>query len=243
MEKAKKATVRTRKKSEDVQAGREPRELFIAALDVAKELVGSKALHIAVDIDGDVDVGIDSDVLARMPEDKFAGGVTKEFFLHLLHTELQSLLEAATHDEPVMGLESGIPQSVIDEVGIEEFLWRLREAEKSLLPRGLKEQAALRRTTDAFVIKDLRWQVAVRKHDHATGRVQDIPYACFSIGYDRRQRGVTPFRISGKGMAVEFPVLREPKQLTLELHEADVDQLIGTLTELRNRLEKARKEK
>jgi hypothetical protein len=44
-------------------------------------------------------------------------------------------------------------------------------------------------------------------------------------------------------MAVEFPVLREPKQLTLELHEADVDQLIGTLTELRNRLEKARKEK
>jgi len=42
---------------------------------------------------------------------------------------------------------------------------------------------------------------------------------------------------------LELPTVREPNQLTLELHQADIEELIESLTDLRDNLEKIKKSK
>jgi len=244
MGKAKKAKVAAPNGTEGPVPGQETREVFTAALDIARRLANSKGLRIDVDVSGDLVANFDSEKLEEMPNDKFKAGLTRGFFQLLLRTEFDSLLEAAMYDDVVTGVKARLPRSVVDEVGVEEFVWRLGEVKKALVPPDLRERVALRKTTDAFVVKDLRWQIGVRKHDNARGKLHDIPYGCFSIEYDCARMSGTALRmLGGEGMAIELPVVREPKQLTLELHEADVDQIIETLTELRNNLEKLRKGK
>lgn len=244
MGKAKKAKVTAPKGTEGPVPGKETREVFSAALDIARGLANSKGLRIDVDVSGDLVVNIDSEKFAEVPDDKFKAGLTRDSFERLLRTEFDSLLEAAMYDDAVTGVKARVPRSVVDEVGVEEFVWRVGKVEKALVPAGLRERVTLRKTTDAFVIEDLRWQVGVRKHDNARGKLQDIPYGCFSIAYDCARTSAGALRIVyGEDMAIELPVVREPKQITLELHEADVEELIETLTELRNKLKKLRKGK
>ncbi len=241
MGKAKKLKLGAPKGTEGPVPGKETREVFRAALDIARGLANSKGLRIDVDVSGNLDLTIDSDKLEGVEKGKFKGELTREFFLSLLHTELDSLLEAAMYDDPSTGVKAKLPRRVVDEVGVEEFVWRVTEVEKALVPPSLRERVTLRRTTSALVIKDLRWQVGVRKHDNARGKIQDIPYGCFSIVYDSARTSDAALRIGGEDMAIELPVVREPKLVTLELHEADVDQLIEALTELRSKLKKVRK--
>jgi len=244
MRKTKKAKVTAPNGTKGPVPGQETREVFTAALDVARALARERGLRIDVDVSGSLDVTVDSEKLEGVEKGKFKGELTREFFFTLLHTELDSLLEAAMYDDPATGIKARLPQSVVDEVGVEEFMWRLGEVKKALVPPDLKERVTLRKTTDAFIIKDLRWQVGVRKHDNARGKLKDIPYGCFSIAYDCARTSAGALRlVGGEDMAMELPVVREPKQLTLELHKADVDQIIETLTELRNNLEKLRKGK
>ncbi|GAI11978.1 unnamed protein product, partial [marine sediment metagenome] len=86
-------------------------------------------------------------------------------------------------------------------------------------------------------------KVARKKHDEVRGKLSDIPYACLSIIYASPQTNVSQLRLAGKGMSLELPTVREPKQLILELDQADVNQMIKTLTDLRDNLEDLRKRK
>jgi hypothetical protein len=228
-------------KSEFPDPGKEPREVFATALAIVGDLFRSNDLVIELDVDGKVDVSIDNSKLEAIPTDKFQHGLTSEHFTILLRTEIDSLVHAATYLDPTEGLREGIPSDALKEVGIEEFLWRLHEVEKSLVSGELKERALLRRTTNGLIMKDINWQISVKKHDKAKGNVPDIPYACVSITYDLAQSNVPSLRLGAKGMIFELPVLRDPKQLTLELHQSDVDQMIKTLTDLRNNLDKIKR--
>ena len=221
--------------------GKEPRELFIAALDIVSDLFKSNDLTLELGVNGQVDIVIESNKITSIPKDKFQHGLTFEHFETLLRTEFDSLVHAATYLDPIEGINISIPSEVLKEVGQEEFLWRLHETATRLISNEIKEQAIFRRSTNGFVIKDINWQISVKKHDKQKGKVPDIAYACVSLIYDSARNAGQSLRLGSKGVFVELPVLREPKQLSLELHQADVDQIIKSLTDLRNNLEKFKK--
>ena len=241
MSAAKKSKKRQTSKRKTPDPGREPREVFAVALGLAKELLDSSALRVDLDVTGNVNLVLDSEKLRAIPKDRFQHGLTPEDFTQLVGTEFDSLINAATHSQPIKELQRRIPSHILKEVGTEEFLWRLQEIVKTLVPATLKERSVLRKTTDGLVLKNISWQVSVKKHDKDRGALSDIPYASVSITYDSPKSVVSPFRFGGEGMLLEFPVFRDSKQLTLELHQADVDKFISTLTDLRNNLEKFKK--
>ena len=129
------------------------------------------------------------------------------------------------------------------EVGKDEFLWRLQQVEKELLPLEVKERALHRRTTLGFVLQNITWQIVVKKHDQSGARLPDIPYGCLSMVYASAQTTVAPLRLRAKGVSMELPTVREPKQLVLELHETDVYNMIESLKDLRENLQKLKKAK
>lgn len=235
-------TERSSKKHKFPEPGKESRQVFSAALAIAKGLLNLNGLHINIDEKGDVDLAIDSEKLEAIPKDKFKEGLTPEQFSNLIRTEFDSLFNAATYSDPTKGLQDKIPSEIIEEVGMEEFLSRLKKVEQELVPVDLKERVTLRRTTKGNVLKKIRWEVAIKKHDQVTGKLPDIPYCSITITYASPQSGMASFRLGAKGTFMEL-TSREPKQLNLELHQADVDQMIETLTDLRDNLVKLKKVK
>lgn len=223
--------------------GKESRAVFLAALSMAKDLLKSNRLSIDLDATGRVDLDIDNQELEAIPKDKFQQDLTREQFSTLIRTEVDSLVNAATYSAPTIGIQAAIPPNILKEVGIDEFLWRLGEVKKELVPPDLRERATLRRTTQGLVLENMTWQVVIKKHDKVKGKLFDIPYASLSIIYSSPQKKMTPVRFGTESMSVELPTVREPNQLTLELHKADVEEMIETLTDLRDNLEKLKKGK
>lgn len=243
MSAAKKATKSGAKKRRAPFPGKESRKVFSAALALAKELLVSKGLRIDLDQTGNVEFVINSEKLKAIPKDKFKDGLTRDYFPQLMATEFESLVRAATYSDSTLGLQSEIPSEILSEKGEDEFLWRLEEVKKVLVPTDLRDRAILRRTTQGLVLQDITWQVAIKKQDQVKGKLSDIPYGSLSIVYASPQTSVSSLRLKTRDMSVEFPALREPKQLILELHQADVAKMIETLTALRENLEKVKKAK
>lgn len=239
----KKAKKTSTKKHKMTTPGEESRAVFSSALTIAKELLSLKGLRIGLDEDGDVDFTIYSQKLDTISKDKFKHGLTKEQFLEITTTEIESLLQAATYANPTRGIKRLIPSKIINKVGIDEFLWRLHQVEKELAPPDLKEHIIFRQTARGFILKNVNWQVIMKKHDQDRGKLSDIPCGCLSISYVSPQTNLSPIRFRSERMSMELPIVREPKQLTLELHKADVEEFIETLTDLRDNLEEVKKGK
>jgi len=243
MPKPKTATKRKSKKRKFPEPGKESRDVFMAALAMAKDLLKSDGLSIDLDSNGRVDLVIDIQKLESIPKDKFKQGLTSEQFSNLVRTELDSLVRAATYSDPATGIQTTVPSEILEEAGIDEFLWRLGEVKKEFVPTDLRDRAIFRRTTQGFVLQNMTWQLAIKKHDQVRGELRNVPYASLSIVYASPQTNMASLRLGAGGTSFELPTLREPKQLILELHQADVDQMIETLTDLRDNLEKLKKSK
>ncbi|MGA2915715.1 MAG: hypothetical protein ABSE89_06785 [Sedimentisphaerales bacterium] len=224
--------------------GKEPRNVFSVALALLKELLDSKGLHVKLDATGNVEFVIDGKKLDAIPKDKFKDGLTREHFLTLIPTEFESLVKVATYPDPTQGLQSEIPSKILTEVGKEEFLWRFQQVQKELIPSNLEERVMFRRTAQGFVLQDVNWQVMTKKQDNTMGKLSDIPCGYLSIIYAspmKEEQPVIRFRAGGSSMAL--PTIREPKQLMLELHQNDVEELIESLKNLRDNLERIKKTK
>lgn len=243
MTNAKKAKKTSTKKHKVPTPGEETRAVFSSALTIAKELLSLKGLRIGLDEDGDVEFTIYSQKLDTIPKDKFKHGLTMEHFLVLIGTEIESLLKASTYVDPTRGIQKEIPPVVIKKVGVDEFLWRLHQVEKEIAPPDLKERITFRQTAQGFILKNVNWQVITKKHDQGRGKLSDITCACLSIAYSSPRTNLAPIRFGAKEMSVELPTVREPRQLSLELHKADVEELIETLKDLCDNLEKVKKSK
>lgn len=240
---SKKAKKTGTKKRKFPHPGKEPRAVFSATLAMAKDFLKSKVLSIDLDPSGRVDLVIDNQELEAIPKDKFQQDLTREQFSNLIRTEVDSLVNAATYSDPTTGIQIAIPSEILKEVGMDEFLWRLGEVKKELVPPDLRERATLRRTTQGLVLENMTWQVAIKKHDQVKGKLPDIPCASLSIVYVSPQSKIVSIRFGTKSMSMELPTVREPSQLTLELHKADVEEMIETLTDLRDNLEKLKRGK
>ena len=228
---------KTQNKSDLPEPGKETREVFVEAVNAARNLKDVEGLHIRLDEAGRAEIDLNAEKLAELCESGNTKGLSASLLSDIIRTEIQSLLNAATQTNAVAGIEANIPSRIVKDVGVEELSWRLREVEKHLLPHDFKERVILRRTTKGFVFKSCAWEVSVRKHDRKLGKVSDLPYGSVSIMYSCPQTDVSPFRIGGEEFMLELPVMREPKQLLLELHRADVEELIRVLSDLRDNLE------
>jgi len=238
--KIKKSSVR---KHKTTIPGKEPRNVFLAGLALLKELLDSKGLRVSINETGNAELVINGEKLEAIPKDKFKDGLTPEHFLTLIRTEFDSLVRVATYPDPTRGLQEEIPSKILNEVGKEEFLWRFQQVKKEIVPSNLEERTMFRRTAQGFVLQDVSWQVMTKKQDHHMGKLSDIPYGSLSIIYASPKENPPAVQFKREGFSIMLPTIREPKQLMLELHQDDVEELLETLKDLRDNLEKVKKAK
>ncbi len=230
------------KKPDFPSPGEEAREVFVAALGIAKGMLDEGNLRIDVDDRGMVDISVEDKAIEAIPEEKLIHGLTHKQLSALFPTEIESLAQAATHKDPIQGLQLSMPSSVLEEVGEEEFMWRLKETKRALVNDDIRERATFRRTATGFVLASITWQIVIKKWDESSGELPEIPRAMVTIAYSQ-PRAVGTARLVGPGIQFAFPTVVEPKEVALELHRADIDKIIDALTKAKKHLEKRGKGK
>lgn len=216
--------------------GKEPREVFSGAVALAKELLQSKSLALRVDRDGDVQLDLQTDAIAELPDEKFPPPLTRSLFHVLVRTELSSLLTACTYSDAARAIKNEIPEEVVQEVGMEELQWRLEEIRCDLGPLNLGERVKLRKTTKGPVLEEITWEIGVKKDDEVEGKLGDVPFVNLCIKYADPAAAQPRLRFFGdKGsLTISAPV--QVERVTFQLHEADIQEVIETLSDVRDRL-------
>ena len=231
------------KKKEVFFPGTESREVFLAALTLAKELVASGGITVQVDRDGDARLFIDGRVLKELPDNKFSHGLTRDLFKTLIGTELSAFIRATIYSEPREGIKREFPEKVLTKLGRPEMDWRLKKIKETLVPYNLKERVTLRQTSKASVLDGITWELAIKKQDEIKGVLDEIPYATLCISYASPLISGPALRIRSEEGSLEIPMVSEPKQLNLELHQADIEEMIKILSLVRDNLVTMRSER
>jgi hypothetical protein len=215
--------------------GKEERKVFIAALGIAKSLLDNGSLRIDVDNRGMTELEIASKALNELPKDSLPEGLTHKQLEEIISTEIGSLVQAGTHQDPIKGLQFSVPDNILEKVGTEEFLWRLDETRKLLLSEEFLSRVLFLRTATAFVLGRITWQIVSKRHDADAGELKNIIGALVKISYNRPDSSGM-LRLAGKGFSLELPTMVEPKEITLELHKSDIDKMIKALEEAKKHL-------
>lgn len=238
--KRKKAVLRKKK---EIFPGTESRKVFSAAVSLAKELIDSDGMTIRVDRDGDATLFVDGGVLKELSAKRFSQGLTRDLFKELIETELTAFVRTTMYEDPRDGIKREFPDRVLKELETHELKWRLEKVREMLVPSNLKERVMLRRTTKGLILDRITWELGIKKHDQVKGPLDEIPYANLVISYASPLTNGPAFRARTKEASLEIPMISEPKQLNLELHEADVEEMIKILSLVRDNLRKMREEK
>jgi len=223
--------------SRELVPGTESREVFSSVLGLAKDLLESGVIKLTLDREGRACFLPDLDALSAIPEARFVPPLTRRTLTLVLYTELASLVQTCAYGDPLVGLRREIPKKLLNELGVDEFGWRLEEVRKRLTPRGFAERLVLRRTSKGLFIDHLNWEVLVKQHDGAEGSLGGIPLANVSIEYSSpepaNQGIVVPTEESPEALVV-LAGRREPLRVTFQMHELDIEELIDALTAARD---------
>lgn len=227
-----KKTKKTDKSQEVFRPGTEEKEIFCLALSIISKLLDEKKVGIEVDSSGDLELAFSlgppeiKDCVSKEIKDK----LSFEEFMKIVATEVESLVAASIYPDKVKGIENNIPSTILKDVGIDEFLWRLEEVEKVInIPKALKQDSIFKKTTKGLTLKEIKWETNNRTFDEELGQLDNCKYATLSIVYSRPSTEAHSFKLSGGGFSIKLPTFTEPKQITLELQKKDVTKLIDNL--------------
>ncbi len=224
------------KKSEVPVPGEEPRQTFLAALDLTVRAVKDGLITVTLDSDGDLEFEFDYNTVGVLFSTHAIEHLSSDQFTNLLTTELPSLLRSSIYRDPMTGLKRELPLSVL--TGKEdEFLWRVNAlAEKNLVSREMKERFLLRKISKGPVLGNLTWDVGLKTHDEEYGALPNIPVAHLCFAYALPRTGMSRLKIKAGPLSFDLPVVNEPGQLAFEVHRTEVKGLIDDLNKVLEKL-------
>jgi len=228
-----KKTKKTDKSQESFRPGTEEREIFSLVLSSISKLLDEKRIEIDVDFSGDLEFSLVPSRIKDYVTEKIKGQISFENFIKIISTEIESLLTASVYSDKTKGIQENIPSTIIKDVGIDEFLWRLEEIEKVInVPKALKQDSIFKKTTKGLTLKEIKWETKRKVFDDELGKLDNFEYATLSILYSQPTTELPSIRFGGEGFNIQLPATSEPKQITLELQKKDVKKLIDNLQQI-----------
>jgi len=225
-----KKTKKTVKSRDDFRPGTEEREIFSLVLSTISKLFDEKKVGIDVDSSGDLDFSLDPSEIKDFVSKEIKDKLSFKDYMKIISTEIESLVEASIYSDKAKGIENNIPSTILKDVGIDEFLWRLEEIEKAInVPKALKQDSIFKKTTKGLILKEIKWETNNKTFDEELGPLDNCKYATLSIMYSQPGIEAPSARLSGEGFSIKLPTITEPKQITLELQKKDVTKLIDNL--------------
>lgn len=232
-----KKTKKTVKSKKLFRPGTEKREIFSLVLSTFSKLLYEKKVGIEVDTDGDLEFSLEPSEIKDCVSEEIKDKISFEDFLNTISTEFDSLLTASIYSDKVKGIENNIPSTILKDVGIDKFLWRLKEIEKVIkVPKALKQDSIFKKTTKGLTLKEIKWETNNKTFDEELGQLDNCKYATLSIMYSQLGIEVNSAKFLGGGFSIQLPTVAGPKQITLELQKKDVTKLIDNLQQILDKL-------
>ena len=111
---------------------------------------------------------------------------------------------------------------------------RTKLVEAAIFDPSLRQRVTVRKTSKGPVLEELRWDISVKKHDLATGKLPDIVFATIELIY-------LEAALEARGPAAMLGLGPPKRSLVFDCHSQDLDALINDLQSLRANLEKLEK--
>ena len=228
-----KKTKKTGKKQEAFRPGTEKREVFSLVLSTISKLLDEKKIGIEVDSSGVVEFSLSPSTIKKSVSKILENKLSFEDFMNTISTEIESLLEASSYCDKAKGIEEIIPTSILKDVGLDEFLWRLGEIEKVInIPKALKQDSIFKKTTKGRILKGIKWETNNKTFDEQLGKLENCKYATLSIIYSQPRVETFSANYISNDYRIELPTVAEPKHLTLELQKKDITKMIDHLQQI-----------
>jgi hypothetical protein len=222
---------------ETFRPGTEKREIFSLVLGITAELLNEKKIKLDIDSGGDPDFTLDPSEIKAYVTEKIKDQVSFENFMKIIPTEIEALLKASIFSDRSKGIKENIPSTIIKDVGIDEFLWRLEETGKVLsISENFKKEAIFKKTAKGLLLKDVKWETKRKLFDDEFGKLDNVEYATLSILYSQPITEGYFAKLGFESLSIQLPVGTEPKQITLELQKKDVKKLVDNLQQILNTL-------
>jgi len=228
-----KKTKKTDKSREIFRPGTEEREIFSLVLSTISKLLDKKKVGIEVDSSGDLEFSLDPSEIKDCVSEEIKDKLSFEDFMKTISTEIESLVAASIYSDKAKGIENNIPSTVLKDIGIDEFLWRLEEIEKVInVPKALKQDSIFKKTTKGLTLKEIKWETNNKTFDEELGQLDNCKYATLSIMYSQPGIEAHSAKLSSGGVSIQLPIVTEPKQITLELQKKDITEMIDNLQQI-----------
>ncbi len=222
---------------ESLRPGTEGREIFSLTLGIVAELLNEKKIELAVDSSGELQFSLAPSDIRSYVTEKIKDKIYFKDFIKIISTEMESLLRASIYSDKTKGVQENIPSTIIKDIGIDEFLWRLEKTNRVLsIPENFKQEAIFKKTVKGLLLKDIKWETKRKVFDDKLGKLDNIEYATLSILYSEPSTETYVAKLSGEGLSIQLPTITEPKQITLELQKKDVTKLIDSLKQILDKL-------
>jgi len=230
---AEKKPKKTDKSRKSFRPGTEGRKVFSLTLGIIAELLNEKKIEFNIDSSGEPEFALAPSEIKAYVTKKIKGQISFENFMTIISTEIESLMMASFFSDKTKGIQEKVPSTIIKDIGIDEFLWRLEETNKVLpIPETVKQEVIFKKTTKGLLLKDIKWETNNKTFDEELGQLDNCKYATLSIMYSQPGIEAPSAKLSGGGLSIQFPTVTEPKQITLELQKKDVTKLIENLQQI-----------
>ena len=236
---AKREQIKIDESEEMFRPGTEEREIFSLALNLISELIVDKKVGIDFDSRGNLEFQFyfDPKTIKNKISTTFQEKLSFDDFMGIISTEIESLMRATCFPDKDKGIEDNIPSSIIKDVGIDEFYWRLDEVEKLIKVSKVQKQDFLfLNTSKGVTLKDIEWEIVNKAYDSRFGKISNLNYATLAILYSEPENVTKDARLVGPSFSIHLPVVREPKQLKLDLQKKDISKLIEELQQILERM-------
>jgi len=228
-----KKSKKTDESQESFRPGTEEREIFSLVLGITAELLNEKKIKLDIGSDGDPDFTLNPSEIKAYVTEKIKDKVSFKNLMKIIPTEIKALLKASIFSDKTKGIKENIPSTIIKDVGIDEFLWRLEETIKVLsISDTFKREVIFKKTTKGLLLKDVKWETKRKIFDDEFGKLDNIEYATLSILYSQPITEGYSAKLGIESLSIQLPVGTEPKQVTLELQKKDVKKLIDKLQQI-----------
>jgi len=226
-------TEKTKKSRDKFRPGTEEKEIFSLVLSIISKLLDEKKFGMEVDSFGVFDFSFNPSEIKSCVSEEIKDKLSFEDFMKIISTEIESLVEASIYSDKTQGIESNIPPTLLKDVGVDEFLWRLEEIEKVLsIPKALKQDSIFKKTTKGSILEEIKWETSIKTFDEKLGQLDNLKYATVSFMYLQPGIEAPAATLIGGGYRIQLPTVNEPKQITLELQKKDVTKLIDNLQQI-----------
>ena len=232
-----KKTKKTDKRKEFFRPGTEEREIFCLTLGIIAELLTENKIELDVDSSGEPEFTLAPSEIKAFVTKKIKGQISFENFMAIISPEIESLMMASFFSDKTKGIQEKIPSTIIKDIGIDEFIWRLKEINKVLpIPVTLKQEVIFKKTAKGLLMKDIKWETKRKLFDDELGKLDNLEYATLSIMYSQQSIEAHNAKLSLEDISIQLPIVTEPKQITFEMQKKDVKKLIDSLQQILNTL-------